>query len=173
MVTNEIKNKIITALKSDGFNVVEKKDMVVATKKENILYIRGLENIQSSLNIRYIAEQSSLKSIGGLSTGEVKKLLTEALNKKVDDILVFMCDKLNWGLRFNDSFIFHDNEVKFIEVMTDRREVITMVFYDEGRLDKFFAVEMTAFEFTRLIDKLQYQPLQSIAPSFYQLIQSS
>jgi hypothetical protein len=172
LFNNKIKNDIIAALESDGFNVIDKKDFVVATKKENILYIRGLEDIQSELNFQYLAQQASLKNIGGVAVLEIKKLLTEAINKQIKDLLPFLCDKLNWSIFYTDSFIFNKNKINLVEISTDSNEIITMVFFNEQKPDKFFAVEMPSRKFVKLIDSLQYKDLQSLAPKLYQLVLS-
>lgn len=173
MLTNQIKRDIIQALKDDGFNVIDKKEMVVATKKENVLYIRGLEDIQTELNFQYLAQQANLKRIGGVSVEEVKKLLTEAMNKKAKDLLAFVCDKLNWSIFFTDYFILNEKKISYVQLSTDNNEVITMIFMDENRIDRFFALEMPARSVMKMLDSFQYKDLQSLAPRFYQLVVSA
>lgn len=171
MLTNLIKKEIINALKTDGFNVTEKKDFVVATKKENILYIRSLEDIHTELNLKYITEKSTLKKISGVDVLELKKLINEARNKQIINILEFVTNKLNWSITFSDTAFINKKEIEFIEVYTDRSETITLVFLDRTRYDHFFALEMSQRKFVKLLDEnLHYKDLQSFAPNLYKLV---
>lgn len=165
-----IKKQIIDALIHDGFRVVDKKDFVIATKKENILYIRSLENIHTELNLRYIIQEKTLKQIGGVDVSELKKLIVEAEKKQIKDILGFVTDKLNWSVAMNDSFTMNNKEIYFSELITDRNEVITLVFLDNKRKDHFFSLEMSYRKFLKLVDTLQYKDLKSYAPKFYELV---
>ena len=169
----KIKNQIIEALKSDGFQVVDKKDFVVATKQENILYIRSLEDIHTELNLKYLAEKSTLKEIGGVDVNELKKLIKEASNRLIPDILGFVTTKLNWAVNYTDSFELNNKTIEFTELRTDTDEIITLVFLNPDRLDHFFSLEMNYRKFLRLVDTLQYKDLQSYAPTFYRLVNSS
>lgn len=170
MYTDLLKNQITSSLLKDGFKIIDKKSFMIATKKEKILYIRGLEEVHSELNFKYLAQDMQVKNVGGVEVKELKKLIIESGSKQTPEIMTYISNKLNWGMKFSDSFEIDEKEIEFIELVTDRGETITLVFFDYYDRARFIALEMPNSDFLKIIDKLRYQTLEVVAPSLYKLM---
>lgn len=166
---NAIKEKIIQALKNDGFKIINQKDIVIASKKENTLYIKDLENIQTEINLFHILQGKTINKIGGIAVEELKKLLSESINKKVD-FVEYILNKLNWESRFVSSVLINNKDILYHEIITDRNEIITLVFPNSDKKNNFLALEMNCRKFLQVIDSFQYKELKSFAPNLYELV---
>lgn len=165
-----IKDQMILTLKKDGFSVSESKNLIVATKNETILHIRSVEEIRRSLNYRHIVQKATTNKVGGIHTDELRKLIKESQNKKIKDSIGFICDKLNWNVVLTAYTTLDGKDIEYTEIATDTNQIFTMVFFNPENRSNFFALEMDHRAFLKMLENIVMGDLQTIAPSFYELI---